>query len=179
MSTQPLKKKEKLTIWWEIVAQEIGRKGSCFFLFSFLFIFLRSACWEFTHSKRGKIKNWNGLIDLCWLAEDWPQQVKFQHSFPTEHCFSVYYPPLNLLYNISSKVTCSKKNQFKRNFTFRATLKLLFFIVFDPFWSLKEHFYSILMIIRLNYIQWKNIRKSHEQSFEHPMSGELKRLPMR
>ena len=42
--------------------------------------------------------------------------------------------------NISSKVTCSKKNQFKRNFTFRATLKLLFFIVFDPFLIIKRTF---------------------------------------
>ena len=48
----------------------------CFVLFWFCF-FLRSACWEFIHKKRGKIENWNGLIHLCWLAEGWPQQVKF------------------------------------------------------------------------------------------------------
>ena len=40
------------------------------------------------------------------------------------------------------------------------------------------------MIIRVNYIQWKKKKKKkkrHEaqQSFEHPMSEESKRLPMR
>ena len=65
MSTQLLKKRKK-SLFDEIRGTENRQERFMFFvLFCFVFVFLRSACWEFTHKKRGKIENWNGLIHLC------------------------------------------------------------------------------------------------------------------
>ena len=59
-------KKRKKSLFDEERSTENRQERFMFFFCFVLFLFfLRSACWEFTHKKRGKIENWNGLIHLC------------------------------------------------------------------------------------------------------------------